>query len=85
MTNKKTGQVREFVGTVTSVKTINTAIVTIERFVSHPIYGKRIRRSQRFAVETAGKSVAEGDTVRIRESRPISKTKHFLLVDVLKK
>ena len=62
-------------GTVVSDKGDKTIIVKVERRVMHPLYKKYIRRSKRYAAHDADNSCKIGDTVRIQECRPISKTK----------
>lgn len=71
---------RMFVGKVVSTKMKDTIIVLVERFVLHPLYKKPIKRRKRFAVHAPNYTVKEGDVVTIKETRPISKTKHFVLV-----
>lgn len=74
----------EFIGKVVSTKMANTALVKIERLVTHPIYKKRIKRVKNLkAHDTLG--VKEGDKVKIVSSRPYSKDKHFKIVEVLGK
>jgi small subunit ribosomal protein S17 len=68
-------------GVVVSTKMTNTIRVKIERFVMHPIYKKAVRRTNTVAVHNEDKTIKEGDTVKIRESKPISKTKHFRVVE----
>jgi len=72
---------REFVGRVVSAKMTNTVIVSIERVVQHPLYKKPIRKRNRFAVHTTDSSIVKGMMVKIKETRPISKTKHFIVVE----
>lgn len=67
-------------GTVVSDKTDKTVIVSVERRVMHPVYKKFIRRSKRYAAHDEGNVHKIGDTVFIRECRPISKTKSWEVV-----
>ncbi len=67
-------------GTVVSNKMKNTAVVAVDRVVTHPLYGKKLRRTTRFSADTNNISVAIGDTVRIEETRKLSKTKHFKVI-----
>ncbi|HNB25658.1 MAG TPA: 30S ribosomal protein S17 [Alphaproteobacteria bacterium] len=67
-------------GTVVSDKTDKTVIVSVERRVMHPVYKKFIRRSKRYAAHDEGNVHKIGDTVFIRECRPISKTKRWEVV-----
>jgi small subunit ribosomal protein S17 len=62
-------------GTVVSDKGDKTVIVRVERRVMHPIYKKYIRRSKRYAAHDAENRFKAGDVVRIRECRPLSRTK----------
>lgn len=71
---------RTFRGTVASVKMQDTATVAVERYVQHPKYIKFIRRTKKYLAHDPGNSAKEGDTVTIREVRPISKRKHFVIV-----
>ena len=72
-------------GKVISIKMQNTAVVEVSRRVPHPLYKKLLKVSKHFNVDTAGKSVALGDEVRIVETKPISKTKFFVIKEVIKK
>ncbi len=71
---------RTFRGTVISAKMQDTATVAVERYVQHPKYKKFIRRTKKYLVDNPGNRAGEGDTVIIREVRPISKRKHFEIV-----
>jgi small subunit ribosomal protein S17 len=68
-------------GTVVSDKGDKTVIVLVERQVRDPIYKKFIRRSKRYPAHDEGNRFKVGDVVWIRECRPLSKTKHFEVVD----
>jgi len=71
-------------GVVTSTKMAKTATVLVERFKSHPLYKKRIKVKKKYhAHDEIGVKV--GDRVRIQECRPISKTKRFKIIEVIKK
>lgn len=67
-------------GTVVSTKMQDTITVAVERYVMHPKYKKFMRRTKKFLVHDAGNTAKEGQKVDIRETRPISKRKHFELV-----
>ena len=73
-----------FEGIVVSIKMQNTVVVEVFRRKPHPLYKKLLKRSTRFKVETGGLSVNVGDKVRITETKPISKDKHFKLMEVIK-
>ena len=68
-------------GVVVSDKTDKTVTVLVERRVMHPIYKKFIKRSKKYHAHDETNSVKSGDTVRIRECRPISKTKSWEVYD----
>lgn len=70
-------------GQVVSTGMNKTAIVQIERAVIHPLYKKSMRRSKRLKVHIEGIDIAVGDTVKIAATRPISKEKHFRVVEKL--
>lgn len=72
---------RILIGTVTSDKTDKTVTVLVERKVKHPLYGKIIRRSKKYHAHDAENQYQVGDTVRIEETRPISKTKTWAVLD----
>jgi small subunit ribosomal protein S17 len=78
------GQRRTEVGVVTSDKMDKTRRVEIPRLVKHPQYGKYIRRRTICHVHDEANVSHTGDTVKIMESRPYSKTKHWLLLEVVK-
>lgn len=67
-------------GTVVSNKMKNTAVVVVSRIVTHPLYGKKLRKITRFSVDTNNISVEVGDAVKIEETKKLSKTKHFRVV-----
>jgi small subunit ribosomal protein S17 len=73
------------IGVVTSNKMEKTITVSVERKLRHPIYGKFVKKSKKFHAHDAVNSCTIGDTVRIMETRPLSKTKRWRLVDILEK
>ena len=79
MTNE-TNTGKTFNGTVVKTAMKDTATVVIERFVKHPKFKKFIKRSKKFLVHDVGNTAKVGDKVTIRETRPISKMKRFILV-----
>jgi len=79
-TNESTNKGRVLSGTVVSTKMKDTVTVAVERYVMHPKYKKFMRRTKKFLVHDAGNTAKEGQKVDIRETRPISKRKHFELV-----
>lgn len=74
---------RSIIGRVVSDKTDKTRTVLVERKVRHPLYGKFIRRSTRLYVHDEANESRVGDTVRVRECRPLSRLKRFALVEVV--
>ena len=76
---------RELVGKVVSDKTDKTITVLVETYKKDRIYGKRIKYSKKYAAHDEKNVASVGDTVRIQETRPLSKTKHFRLVEVVEK
>ena len=75
---------RILVGTVVSDKTDKTVTVKVERKEKHPLYGKIIRRSKKYHAHDESNEFKPGDTVRIEETRPISKTKTWRVLDRVK-
>lgn len=75
--------VRTRVGRVTSDKMDKSITVAIERRVKHPLYGKFITKTTKLHVHDEANECRVGDSVEIRESRPISKTKSWTLVRVI--
>lgn len=78
-------KIRTVQGTVVSDKMDKTAVVAIVRQVKHPIYGKFIKRTTKLHAHDESNQCGMGDTVTIRECRPISKNKSWTLVDVIEK
>jgi small subunit ribosomal protein S17 len=72
---------RILVGTVVSDKTDKTVVVRVERKVKHPMYGKIIRRSKKYHAHDEANTFKAGETVRIEETRPISKLKTWKVLD----
>ena len=76
-------QRKALIGTVTSDKMDKTVVVTVSRVTRHPLYGKVIRLNKKYKAHDEDNSAKVGDTVRIRECRPISKEKSFFVEEVL--
>ena len=72
---------RVLTGTVVSDKTDKTVVVRVERKVKHALYGKIIRRSKKYHAHDEDNSFKAGETVRIEETRPISKLKTWKVLD----
>ena len=71
------------VGVVVSDKMQKTVVVAIERRVPHPVYGKMVTRTKRLKAHDEETSAKVGDTVRIVETRPLSKDKRWRLVEII--
>ena len=75
---------KERVGKVTSAKNSKTITVLVETYKKHPLYGKRVKSSKKYAVHDETNKAKEGDVVKIAETKPISATKRFYLVEIVK-
>ncbi len=73
------------IGTVVSDKMDKTVVVSIERRVQHPVYGKMVRRTKRLKAHDEKNDAKTGDTVRIMETRPLSKDKRWRLVEIVER
>ncbi len=73
------------VGLVVSDKMEKTVVVAIERRVPHPVYGKMITRTKRVKAHDEENAAKSGDTVRIAETRPLSKDKRWRLVEIVER
>ena len=76
---------KERIGLVTSDKMDKTITVSIERKVKHPIYGKFVKSTKNFKAHDEKNDAKTGDTVKISETRPLSKTKRWRLVEVVER
>jgi small subunit ribosomal protein S17 len=76
---------KERVGKVTSNKMQKTITVAVDRKVKHPIYGKFVNRTTKFKAHDEANTAGIGDTVRIMETRPLSKDKRWRLVEIIEK
>ena len=68
-------------GTVVSNKTDKTVTVLVERRFKHPLYEKTIRRTKKYAAHDETNQYQEGDIVRIEETKPISKSKRWMVIE----
>jgi len=75
---------RELVGKVVSSVNDKTITVLVETYKKHPLYGKRVKSSKKYAVHDESNKAKVGDVVRIVETRPLSKTKRFYLKEIVK-
>jgi small subunit ribosomal protein S17 len=76
---------RTLTGRVVSDKMDKSAVVLVERKVRHPLYGKYIRRSTKLHIHDENNECRQGDTVTIKETRPVSKTKSWTLVEIVER
>ncbi|MDP1747493.1 MAG: 30S ribosomal protein S17 [Bacteroidota bacterium] len=76
---------KEKIGLVTSNKMDKSIVVSVERKVKHPKYGKFLKKTTKFVAHDEANACSIGDTVKIMETRPISKNKCWRLVEVLEK
>jgi small subunit ribosomal protein S17 len=79
------GKRKEFIGTVISDKMNKTCIVRTLRIAKHPKYGRITKKYNKYKVHDEKNTAKIGDLVRIQESRPLSKDKRFILLEVVKK
>lgn len=83
-TNERGGR-KTRVGTVVSSKMDKTAVVAVERKVSHPVYGKQLVRTKKYYAQDDENAAREGDVVKIMETRPLSKTKRWRVVEIVER
>ena len=83
--NQQSSTVGVVTGKVVSDKMDKSIVVLIERQIRHPMYGKQIRRSTKLKAHDENNVCQQGDIVRIKETKPFSKTKSWVLVDVVEK
>ncbi|MFD1002801.1 30S ribosomal protein S17 [Ohtaekwangia kribbensis] len=76
---------KERIGKVVSNKMQKTITVAVDRKVKHPIYGKFVNRTTKFKAHDEQNTAGIGDTVRIAETRPMSKEKRWRLVEIVEK
>ncbi len=76
---------RELVGKVVSDVNDKTITVLVETYKNDKLYGKRVKSSKKYTAHDEKNEAKKGDTVRIAETRPLSKTKHFRLVEIVEK
>jgi small subunit ribosomal protein S17 len=76
---------RRLIGQVVSNKMDKTVVVNVSQTRQHPLYGKTIRVSKRYKAHDENNSCKMGDQVRIVESRPISKDKHWVVEQIVKR
>lgn len=79
-TDKKEESGKILKGTVVSTKMDKTVVVSVDRFIKHPKYGKYFRRSKKYKAHDENNTCVMGEKVEIKETRPISKDKSFIVV-----
>lgn len=85
MVNNEVKLKKQRVGVVASNKSDKTITVVVERKLRHPIYGKFVKRSKKLHAHDEANACGIGDLVRIVESRPLSATKRWRLVEIIEK
>ncbi len=83
--NKNRNIRKERIGVVVSNKMEKSIIVAIKRKVKHPIYGKFVNKTTKIAAHDETNTCNEGDTVKIMETKPLSKTKSWRLVEIIER
>jgi small subunit ribosomal protein S17 len=76
---------KERIGIVTSTKMDKSVVVSVERREKHPIYGKFIKKTKKFMAHDEKNECGVGDTVRIMETRPMSKLKRWRMTEIIEK
>lgn len=76
---------KERIGIVASNKMNKSIVVAIERKVKHGLYGKFVKKTSRFVAHDEENTCNEGDTVKIMETRPLSKSKNWRLVEIIER
>ena len=76
---------KERIGIVASNKMDKSIVVSIERKVKHALYGKFVKKTSRFVAHDENNTCNEGDTVKIMETRPLSKSKNWRLVEIIER
>ena len=76
---------QELIGKVVSDKNDKTITVLVETYTTHPLYGKRVKYSKKYAAHDEKNECNIGDTVLIMETRPLSKTKRWRLVEIIER
>ena len=76
---------KDRIGVVVSNKMDKSIVVAVKRKVKHPIYGKFVNKTTKFTAQDDTNTCNEGDTVRIMETRPLSKTKRWRLVEIIER
>ena len=83
--DKKRGLRKTRTGKVVSTKMDKTITVAVERRLKHPVYGKFIKKTSKLKAHDEKNECSEGDIVKVMETRPLSKTKRWRLIEVIEK
>ena len=76
---------KERIGVVTSNKMLKSIVVSEVKKIKHPVYGKFVLKTKKYVAHDEKETCNEGDTVKIMETRPLSKTKRWRLVDIIER
>lgn len=76
---------KERIGVVVSNKMDKSIVVAVKRKVKHPIYGKFVNKTTKFVAHDETNDCGEGDTVKIMETRPLSKNKRWRLIEIIER
>jgi small subunit ribosomal protein S17 len=76
---------KERIGLVASTKMDKSIVVTVEQKIKHPIYGKFVKKTKKFMAHDENNECGVGDTVKIMETRPLSKNKCWRLVEIIER
>jgi small subunit ribosomal protein S17 len=80
---KSAGNGKLVTGKVVSVSSPKTVVVAVESYHRHPLYRKAVRKTKKFLAENTGLELIVGETIRMKEVPPISKKKHYLIIEKL--
>ncbi|WP_124726410.1 30S ribosomal protein S17 [Staphylospora marina] len=83
--NQRTTRRKVRIGRVVSDKMDKTIVVAVETYKKHPLYGKRVKYTKKFKAHDERNEAKTGDTVKIMETRPLSKEKRWRLVEIVEK
>lgn len=85
MTENIPGSRKTRAGTVVSDRMDKTVVVSVQRHIAHPLYGKRVQKRSRFHAHDEANEYRVGDMVRIEETRPLSKQKRWRVIELLER
>lgn len=74
---------KTFIGNVVSVKMVKTVVVAVESARPHPLYRKMVKKTKKFKAHNENLELKVGDRVKIMETKPVSKEKHFKVTEVI--